>query len=216
MKPGLSPLIALMLFLTVLPLAATPDRIRVRTVVGMEPIGRLTVNNLPGGGKTSWSTGYGISPGIELYAVLGTGVEVGAGVMWQTERRVFRDGGDAGERFSFVPMYMTARVRLTEVDGFSSVLQVKLGYSVFLNDTGFREIWLDESWGGALTSTSGGLYASASLGAMLNLAEKAGWGLDLSMDVGYSFQSASGTNSFGNFPISYQAMATNIALDWRF
>ncbi|MCK5248744.1 MAG: hypothetical protein KAJ98_02205, partial [Spirochaetaceae bacterium] len=106
------------------------------------------------------------------------------------------------------------RFDLTEVDRFSTYALLKLGYAVFQTSEEFRDIWSTD--GGALTSTGGGIYAAAALGVMLNIKERPKWGLDLSMDIGYAFQSATGTNPGKSYPISYQTMSVDLALDWRF
>lgn len=195
-------------------LSARTESVRIRTIAGMEPIGLFTVTGFSGGGRSSWSTGYGFTPGLEVYYILNQRIEVGAGFKWQLNRRVFRDGGGSDETFSFIPIYITARFDLTEVDRFSTYALLKLGYAVFQTSEEFRDIWSTD--GGALTSTGGGIYAAAALGVMLNIKERPKWGLDLSMDIGYAFQSATGTNPGKSYPISYQTMSVDLALDWRF
>ena len=207
-------LILFLLFGASIPLSAQADHVRIRTIAGMEPIGILSVTGLNGGGKNSWSTGYGFTPGLEIYYIMNDRIEVGAGFKWQLNRRVFRDGGSSDEIFSFIPIYIAARIGLSEIENFSTYFLVKLGYAAFQSSQGFRDIWISE--GGALSSTSGGIYAAGSLGVLLNLTERSKWGLDLSMDVGYAFQSATATNSFRSYPISYQAMSVDTALGWRF
>ncbi|MCK5735269.1 MAG: hypothetical protein KAH21_02280 [Spirochaetaceae bacterium] len=197
------------------PLSAQANHVRIRTLAGMEPIGMLSVTGFAGGGRSSWSTGYGFTPGLEVYYILNSRIEVGAGFKWQLNRRVFRDGGSVDETFSFIPIYITTRIGLTEINRFSTYALIKLGYAVFQNSQAFRDIWISEA-GGELSSTSGGIYAGVSLGVLLNLKERTKWGLDLSMDVGYAFQSASGTNASRTYPISYQAMSVDMALEWRF
>ncbi len=197
----------------VLPLSAQTENVRIRTIAGMEPIGLLSVTGFSGGGRSSWSTGYGFTPGLEIYYILNERIEVGAGFKWQLNRRVFSDGGSSDETFSFIPIYITTRIDLTEIDGFSSYVLVKLGYAVFRNSQAFRDIWISD--GGALTSTGGGIYAAGALGVMLNIHERPKWGLDFSMDVGYAFQSATATNPVKSYPMSYQAMSVDFALDWR-
>ena len=198
-----------------IPLSARADNIRIRTIAGMEPIGLFSVTGFGGGGRSSWSTGYGFTPGLEIYYILNERIEIGVGFKWQLNRRVFRSGGSSDETFSFLPIYVTTKIDLTEVDGFSTYALLKLGYSFFQNSEEFRDIWSSEA-GGALTSTKGGIYAAAALGVMLNIKERPKWGLDLSMDAGYAFQSATGTNPVKSYPISYQAMSVDLALDWRF
>ncbi|GEM_PF-831538 len=208
-------LIILLLFGASIPLSAQADHVRIRTIAGMEPIGLLSVTGLNSGGRSSWSTGYGFTPGVEIYYILNDRIEVGAGFKWQLNRRVFRDGGSSDETFSFIPIYIAARISLSEIENFSTYLQVKLGYTAFQSSQGFRDIWLSEP-GGALSSTGGGIYAAGSLGVLLNLTERSKWGLDLSMDVGYAFQSATATNPVRSYPISYQDMSVDTALGWRF
>ncbi len=196
------------------PLSAQADHLRIRTIAGMEPIGVLSITGLNGGDKNSWSTGYGFTPGLEIYYIMNDRIEVGAGFKWQLNRRVFRDSGSSDETFSFIPIYIAARIGLSEIDNFSTYLLVKLGYAAFQSSQDFKDIWISE--GGALSSTSGGIYAAGSLGVLLNLTERSKWGLDLSMDVGYAFQNATGTNPVRSYPISYQAMSVDMALGWRF
>jgi len=206
--------ILLLLFGASIPLSAQADHVRIRTIAGMEPIGILSITGLNSGGKNSWSTGYGFTPGLEIYYIMNDRIEVGAGFKWQLNRRVFRDSGSSDETFSFIPIYIAARIGLSEIDNFSTYLLVKLGYAAFQSSQDFKDIWISE--GGALSSTSGGIYAAGSLGVLLNLTERSKWGLDLSMDVGYAFQNATGTNPVKSYPISYQAMSVDMALGWRF
>ena len=197
-----------------LPLSAQEKHVRIRTIAGMEPIGLLTINGISGD-DNSWSTGYGFTPGLEIYYILNDRIEVGAGFKWQLNRRVFREGGSKDETFSFVPIYITTRFDLTNVERFTTYALLKLGYAVFRNSQEFREIWFTEP-GSTLTSTGGGIYAAAALGADINIKERPGWGLDYSMDVGYAYLSASGSNASRTYPISYQSMSVDLALDWRF
>lgn len=196
------------------PISAADKHVRIRTIAGMEPIGLLTATGYSGGDNT-WSTGYGFTPGLEVYYMLNSRIEVGAGFKWELNRRVFRESGSDDERFSFIPIYVTTRIDITNLEGFSTYALLKLGYAVFQNTREFREIWATEP-GGTLTDTGGGIYASAALGISLNLTEKSKWGLDYSMDVGYAFHSATGKNLSRSYPISYQAMSVDLALDWRF
>lgn len=197
------------------PLSAQANHIRIRTIAGMEPIGLLSITGLNSGGKNSWSTGYGFAPGLEIYYIINDRIEVGPGFKWQLNRRVFRDGGSSDETFSFIPIYIAARIGLSEIDNFSTYALIKLGYAFFHSSQDFKDIWLSEP-GGALTSTGGGIYAAGSLGVLLNLTEHSKWGLDLSMDAGYAFQSSAATNTARTYPISYQAMSVDMALGWRF
>jgi len=196
------------------PLSARTDHVRIRTMAGMEPVGMLSITGMNGGGETSWSSAYGFTPGLEIYYILNRRIDIGAGFKWQLDRRVFRDNGNSNETFAFIPLYITARIHLTEMENFSTYALVKLGYAFFLNSQEFREIWISD--GGMLDSTIGGIYASGALGVLLNLSEHSDWGLDLSMDAGYAFHSASGNNSHRTYPISYQIMTVDISLDWRF
>jgi hypothetical protein len=196
------------------PLSARTDHVRIRTMAGMEPVGMLSITGMNGGGETSWSSAYGFTPGLEIYYILNRRIDIGAGFKWQLDRRVFRDSGNSNETFAFIPLYITARIHLTEMEKFSTYALVKLGYAFFLNSQEFREIWISD--GGTLDSTIGGIYASGALGVLLNLSEHSDWGLDLSMDAGYAFHSASGNNSHRTYPISYQIMTVDISLDWRF
>lgn len=207
-------LAALILLGATLPLSAKADHVRIRTIAGMEPIGMFTANGY-GSGDNTWSSGYGFTPGLEVYYMLHSRIEIGAGFQWQLKRKVFREGGSEDERFSFIPIYVTARFDITEVDNFTTYAMVKLGYAVFQNTQAFRNIWASEP-GGALTDTGGGIFASAGLGVALGLLERSSWGLDFSMDVGYSYQSATGKNNSRDYPLSYQAMTVDLALDWRF
>jgi len=205
----------LFVILVSFPLSARVDHIRICTIAGMEPIGLLSITGLNNSGKNSWSTGYGFTPGLEIYYMINSRIEIGTGFKWQLNRRVFRDGGSSDETFSFIPIYVTARISLSEIDKFSTYALIKLGYAVFHSSQAFRDIWLIET-GGALSSTGGGIYAAGALGILLNLTEHQNWGLDLSMDVGYAFQSATATNDARTYPISYQAMSVDMALGWRF
>ena len=208
--------ISAILFLILLssPLAAREYHFRIRTIAGMEPIGMLTVRGL-GNAEDSWNTGYGFSPGLEIYYILNSRIDIGAGFKWQLSRRVFRETGSIDESFSFIPLYVTTRIRLSEVERFTTYLMVKLGYAFFQSTQDFRNIWNTEP-GGALNSTSGGIFASAVLGIILNLKEFQNWALDLSMDAGYAYSAATGRNISESYPISYQAMTVDMALDWRF
>jgi hypothetical protein len=61
------------------------------------------------------------------------------------------------------------------------------------------------------------MYGSAAIGVVMSLYDRPSAGLDFSMDAGYAFYGASGENSTGKvYPISYQAMLVDFALDWRF
>jgi hypothetical protein len=200
--------------LAVSPLYAQADHVRIRTIAGMEPIGRLTASGYSGGGESSWGTTYGFSPGLEVNVLLGDRVEVGAGAMYQVSRRVLRDSGESDESFSFIPVYIDARVILTMMEIIDTYFQLNLGYSLFQASQGFKDIWSGSS-GGSLTSTTGGIYVGGVLGATLNLEDNSKWGLDFSMDVGYGYHGATGKNSSGSHPISYQVFSTNIALDWH-
>jgi len=199
---------------TLLPLSAQANHFRIRTIAGMEPIGLLSITGLNSSDKSSWSTGYGFTPGLEFYYIMNSRIEVGAGFKWQLNRMVFREGGNSDETFSFIPIYISARINISRIENFSTYALIKLGYALFMNSQAFRDIW--DSSGGTLDSTGGGIYAAGSLGVLLNLTERSKWGLDLSMDVGYAFQSATGTNTSRTYPISYQAMSVDMALDWRF
>lgn len=205
---------AVLIMGAVLPLSAKANHVRIRTIAGMEPIGLLTANGYSGGDNT-WSTGYGFTPGLEAYYMLHSRIEIGTGFQWQLNRGVFREGGSDDEKFSFIPIYVTARFDITEMEGFTTYAMLKLGYSFFQSTQAFRDIWTSEP-GGALTDTGGGVYASAALGISLNLTEHSKWGLDFSMDVGYAYQGATGKNISRSYPLSYQAMAVDLALDWRF
>lgn len=196
-----------------LPLSAQAGNVRIRTIAGMEPIGKLKATGYSSG-SNSWSTGYGFTPGLEVYYMLSSRIEVGAGFKWELDRRVFREGGSDDERFSFIPIYVTTRIDITEMEGFTTYALLKLGYAIFQTTQGFRDIWTSEP-GGALTDTGGGIYASAALGVSFNLTERPKWGLDFSMDAGYAFHSATGKSATSNYPISYQAMSVDLALDWR-
>ncbi len=213
-RPSRLLLTLLLLLLALIPLSARADHIRIRTIAGMEPIGLLSVTGLNSGGRSSWSTGYRFTPGLEIYYIMNDRIEIGTGFKWQLNRRVFRDGGSSDETFSFIPIYITARIGLSEIDNFSTYALIKLGYAVFQSSQDFRDIWISE--GEALSSTAGGIYAAGALGVLLNLTERSKWGLDLSMDVGYAFQNATGTNPVRSYPISYQTMSVDMALDWRF
>lgn len=212
-----SRVIAIFLVLIIqLPLAAQADHVRIRTFIGMEPYGRISSRHWGSENATEvWNASYGFLPGIETYWMMNDRVEIGAGFQWMFSRRVFRDGGVDGETFSLIPIYAATRINLMEVKGIDTYAAVRLGYTLFRESAEFRDIWSTEP-GGALTSTTGGMYGSAAIGVKMNIFELPSAGLDFSMDAGYAFYGASGTNSTGKvFPLSYQAMLVDFALDWR-
>ena len=190
--------------------------LRLRTFVGMEPYGRMSSTGWGATDKReTWNVGYGISPGFELLLSLSRNTELGAGVRYQMNRRVFRDGGDTDERFGFIPLYVVGRFEMMDSGGINLYGTIRLGYALFLTSREYRDIYIDDA--GALTDSSGGVYAGGSMGAVFNLVDRSGWKLDYSMDAGYSFHGASGRNaSDKGYQINYQALSVDFALDWRF
>ena len=209
---------ALIAFLTAFPAAAGSDSLRIRTFLGMEPYGRMSVKNWGNPGQLeTWNAAYGITPGIEVFGVLGEKVELGAGARFQIPGRIFRSGGSEDVRFHYIPVYAAGRFDIIDTVGIDMYGVVRLGYSFLLSNQAFRDVWTAESGGVALEKTGGGLYAGASLGVVFVLADRENWGLDWSMDAGYSFHGGSGTSLSGKgFAINYQAMSADFSLDWRF
>ena len=199
------------------PLHASPEHLVVRTFGGMEPLGRLTASGMGSlGADLTMDTGYGFSPGLELYFHLGERVEIGAGCRWQLLRRVYRSGGDSDEQFGFIPVYIAARVFITEMDDFRLYGTAKAGYSFFRTTSAFNGI-LEASDGGPVQSVSGGIYAAAGIGINYTIKERPKWGLDFSTDAAYAFYGARGTDTNGDtYRFPYQALTVDFGLDWRF
>lgn len=207
----------LLSLLSAIPAFSDTHSVRVRTFASMEPYGRMSVENwLSPGQIERWNAAYGFTPGIEVYAALGEKVELGAGFRYQVARRVLRGGSAADdEKFSYLPVYAAGRFDILDTDGLDMYGIVRLGYSFLTGNQSFMDIWIDDA--GALTDLGGGFYAGASLGVILNMLEKQGWGLDWSMDAGYSYHGGSGRNSGGKgYRIAYSTLSVDFSLDWRF
>jgi len=187
--------------------------VRIRTIGGMEPIGALHIR---GGGtklKTPMNTGYGLSPGLEIYYVLNEIFEVGIGFQWQFGRKAL-PGKNTGI-FGSAPIYSSTRINLARVEDFSTYALLKLGYSILNSGRGFREIWNSEP-GGSLNSAKGGFYGMAALGVTTKLKETHRWDMDLSIDTGYIFQGFTVSNSERDYPLLYHEMSVHFSLDWLF
>ena len=210
-------LTAFAVFLVSAPLFAAPDHIGIRTLGGMEPIGRLSASGMDlSGGDLVMDTGYGFSTGLEIYVPLGERVEVGGGFRWQAMRPVYRSGGDSDGKFGYLPVYAAGRVVFMELDDFSLYGLAKAGYGFFRTASAFNEI-LDAGDGGPIVSVSGGLYLTAGMGVKYALKDRPKWGLDLSVDAGYSFHGARGEAADGDtHRFHYQTMTADFGMDWRF
>lgn len=208
----------LMLLITSAGAFADGDHVRIRTFFGMEPYGRMTVKNWSSPGQLEiWNVTYGFTPAIEILGVLRDGLELGAGARFQIPRRVLRSGGAGDETFRYIPVYAVGRFEIVDTDGIDMYGIVRLGYSFLLSSRAFRDIWQDEATGESLESTGGGFYAGGSLGVEIALVDRRDWGMDWSMDAGYSFHGGSGVNASGkNFAVNYQAFSADFSLDWRF
>ena len=169
----------------------------------------------PSGRDLNLSKAYGFSPGIEALWMFGDRIEAGAGFQWQLPRRVFRSDGEIDEVFNFVPIYALVRVNLTRLNPGELHFTAKLGYAVFFDSPGFRNI-LPAGSGGPLTSSSGGLFGAAAIGVTFIVKDRTRWGLDLSADVGYGYHRALGSSANRSHPIDFQSMMVNFSLDWRF
>ncbi|MCG8453646.1 MAG: hypothetical protein MI717_10745 [Spirochaetales bacterium] len=192
---------------------------RVRTFIGIEPIGRFTADHLsvpnpPGAtGRVTWNASYHISPGLEVFWIITPQVEVGAGFRYELQRRVFHDSVDDA-MFQFIPLYAAVRYRFLDTEKADLFLEGKAGYAFFQPSKAFLSIW--DSEGGALQSTSGGLYASAIIGTVFPFLERPKWALEASLDVGYAYHMARGKNSVREYPMNYHAMTADFSLDFRF
>lgn len=187
--------------------------VRIRTIGGMEPIGALHIKGDNTTLRTPLNTGYGFSPGLEVYYILNEFLEFGVGFQWQFRRKALPEKNTGA--FGSAPIYLTTRINLTTIENFSTYTLLKLGYSTLNISNEFKEIWNSEP-GGSLISTSGGFYGMTALGVSTSLKETSRWNLDLGIDVGYSFQSFTGSNSTRSYPLLYHEMSVHISLDWLF
>jgi len=214
MKPIIYRAVAFaLLSISLIPASGREQYVRIRTIGGMEPIGSLHIKGDVKMLKTPLSTSYGFSPGLEVYYILNEFLEFGVGFQWQLKRKA--SPGEKAGGFGSAPIYSTTRINLTTIDEFLTYLLLKLGYSILNSSNEFREIWNAEPEG-SLDSTKGGFYGMSALGVSTRLKESPRWNLDLSMDVGYNFQSFIGSNSTKSYPMLYHEMSVHVSLDWLF
>lgn len=187
--------------------------VRIRTIGGMEPIGALHIRGADTTLKSPLNTGYGFSPGLEVYYIFNEFLEFGVGFQWQLKRKALSEKNTGA--FGSAPIYSATRINITAIDSFSTYALLKLGYSILNSSSEFKKLWNSEP-GGSLDSTKGGLYGMAALGVSTNLKKASHWNLDLGIDVGYNFQGFTGSNSTRSYPLLYHEMSVHFSLDWLF
>jgi hypothetical protein len=193
-------------------LNAVVPKIRIRTIAGMEPVSLMSVKNWENT-SSRWNCAYGFTPGIEVFYIFSKNIEAGIGFKYQLKRKVLKDGSSENGSFSYMPLFAAVRFSLSEDKTLKPYLLLKIGYNFFNTDSSFREEWSSQS-GGSLTSVYGGLYGSASLGISVRITDRPGWILHYTMDAGYSFHGAGGSNTVQSYPINYQTMTVDFSLDW--
>ena len=185
--------------------ASQIDNVRIRLVAAMEPIGLMN----------SLKVSYGFSPGLEVYMPIGNRLEMGLGFQWQVQRRLVStsptDGIPDDAWFSYKPLYLAARIHITRLEDVRLHAVLKAGFNFFEADTAFGE-----AWAAPLTDFTGGLYAGAGLGVSIALIQRAAWNWDFSMETGYSYHGATGTDGIRNRSLSYQVLVADLGFDWRF
>ncbi|OQX30145.1 MAG: hypothetical protein B0D92_00020 [Spirochaeta sp. LUC14_002_19_P3] len=197
----------LCLFSTTGILSAKTEHVRIRLLIGMEPIAYLTgLDSQPD------STGYGVSPGLELWWKFNSLFEAGAGFQWQIPRRLYRDGGTTEEKFNFIPLYAAARFNFIPRKAFNLYLALKIGYALFQDSPEFRNITAG-SGSSQISSAQGGFFVAGSLGGVYNLVSRDNWGLDISMSAGYGFYGAEASSADKKYTLNMQAMTVDFALD---
>lgn len=169
-------------------------------MAAMEPIGRLNDSFVS----------YGFSPGIEVTYMLSDKIELGVGGAYQLPRRIAPDAF-----FSYYPVYAVFRYGFQRTGIVELYGLLKAGYAFFRATDAFGAEWPAP---GPLTDYRGGFYGGLAIGIAIRTVERSGWGLDFSMETGYSFSGATGTNASGTYAVqlSYQALMANFSLDWRF